>query len=654
MKTKNKIVALALLLISTIGLNAQEIDYANYIWDFEPSFESPKVEGDLSEVILKNKRVLEYVFEPTGFFQYDLSHQVIYIASEAGVEDNNKVYLSTAGDEQVIYQRARVVNSKGEIIEFDDLDIEEGVNEESGYSYKYFALDGLDIGSFVELIFLIKKADMYNGVRTTFQGFNPTMNIEFDLIAPDGLFFAFNSLNGFPEVKFDTTLDEKNYWDVLVDSIPAYQSEEMSYSTPNLQGVIYKLTENQYSGARDITSYGEVAKSYYDFCYNSLSKKDKKAIKKLIKSIGITDDMSDLEKIQKFEHHLKENYAVIDYVPSEFANIKALIKNKASNGSTFNRLYASALKEMEIKHQIVLTTDRTNLRFDQEFEAYNYLQSTLFYLPNENKYLDPTESSYRLGFISAENTNNYGLFIRELKIGDITSGIGKIKFIKPLASSESQNNHFVKVDMTVDPFEPEIAFEQHMSGYYSTFLQTSYSQLSEDEKERVNESLVEMVTMEKNEAEIELENATAEDFGYKPLILKTTVSSLKFTEKAADKIIFKVGELIGAQSELYNDKPREHAVESSFNREYIRKIEVALPQDYDVSNLEKLAFDVALEDGTAFFKSSYKVENNVLIIEVSEIYSRINFSLEEFEDYKRVVNAAADFNKVVIYLTKKA
>lgn len=651
---KASLLVLMSIMLSTNALGQGEIDYKEYVWDYEPKFDVPKVDGDYSEIIVKDKRVLEFVFEGRGFYQYDLRHEVTYIASEAGVEDNNKIYLTTSDDDEVIYQRARVINSKGELIKFDEKDIEEGQDEESGYTYKYFALDGLDIGSFVELQFLIKKTGMHNGIRKSFQRTVPKRNFDFEFICPESLVFSFNSLNNFPEVEFDTTMSEKNYWKVSLDSIPAYEDEPMSYTTPNLQGVVYKLSENHYSGAKDIGSYGSVAKNYFSFVYESVEKSDQKAIKKFLKSLGVKKDMKEEEKILMVENHLKQNFAILPFVNPELSGVKNLLENKASDESSFIRLYANAFKQLGIKHQIVLTSDRSNLRFDKKFESYNYLQSTFFYFPDLDLFLDPSSPGLRLGFIPSENTNNYGLFIRELKIGDIVSGIGKVKYIKALHEDKSQNNHFVKVDMTEDPFEPEISFEQHMSGYYSSFLQTSYSLLSEDEKERVDESLVEMVTLEQSETDLEILNATSADFGKTPMILKATVNSLKFTEKAGDKIIFKIGELIGPQTEMYNEKPRVHDVETDFNRKYVRVIEVDLPEDYEVSNLEKLNFDVALEDGTAIFKSNYKVEGNKLTVEVDEYYSRIDFKVEEFEDYKKVINAAADFNKVVIYLSKKS
>jgi hypothetical protein len=558
--------------------SAQDIEYKDYSWDTEPKFEVPVTEGDESEFVVKEKRVLEYVFEGNYFFQYDLKHTVTYIASEAGVEENNKIYLTTRSDQEVIYQKARVINSKNEVIEFDENDIQEGEDEESGLVFNYFALDGLDIGSFVELQFLVKKNSSHSGSRVLLQSTVPKKNVEFELIAPNHLIFDFLPLNGLPALEQDTTLESKNYWKLKMATVPKFEIEEIAYVTANLMGLVYKLNKNYYTGQSDLTSYGEAAKNYYEGIYGSTSKSEKKKVKKLLKKIGISDKMSDTDKILSLENHLKAAYAIYPNVQPQYQGIGALLENKASDRQSFIRLYALAFEQLEISHQLVLTSDRTSLPFNKEFEAYNYLQSTLFYFTDLDKYLDPEATQLRLGYVPSEYMNNYGLFIKPLNIGGITTGLGKVKFIKALGNELTANNHYVKVDMTEDPFEPVVDYELRMSGYYSSFIQTIYDLLSDDERERLNESLVEMVATEKTDAELTVENGNAESFGKKPMILKATVSSTDVCEKAGNKVIFKIGQLIGRQVELYNEKPRQLPVQSDYNRTYYREIVVQLPE----------------------------------------------------------------------------
>ncbi len=648
-----KSILLSLVLIATFYTSNAEnsnIDNINYSWEENPKFDVPVTEEDYSEVIIKDKNVIEFIIESGRFLQYDLNHLVTYISSESGVEDNNKIYLSTYDSETVIFQKARVINSAGQVIEFDKKDIKEGVDEQSGYGFQYFALDGLDIGSFVETITLTKRPAKYNGHKKTLQTSVPKLNMDFELICPDNLLFTFLSTNGLEEVKLDTTLNDKNYYRLNKDNMEIHEFEPISYGASNLQSVVYKLDENTASGATNMTTYTSVARNYFSYMYDDFPKSDVKAINSLIKQVGIKNDMSSAQKIERLESHLKENFAVLPYVLPEYQSISALLENKASDENTFVKLYANAFKIMDIQHEIVLTSDRTSNKFNEDFEANNFLQTAFFYFPKLDQYLSPEADYLRLGFVPWELTETYGLFVRPLKTKAGELGAGKIRFIDALDETKSAYNHYITVDMTEDPFEPIIDFDVQLSGYMSSFLQTAYEFLSDDEKEKTDESLIDMVAPGSDEAEIKVVNGEAALFGKKPLSLQVKTTSLNFTEKAGNKVLFKVGELIGEQTELYNEEPRKALIENDYNRTFDREIIVKLPEDYEVSNLDKLNFDNSMPDETAVFKSSYTLEDNVLTITIHEYYSRINFSVDEFEDYKKVINAAADFNKVILYL----
>ena len=74
-----------------------------------------------------------------------------------------------------------------------------------------------------------------------------------------------------------------------------------------------------------------------------------------------------------------------------------------------------------------------------------------------------------------------------------------------------------------------------------------------------------------------------------------------------------------------------------------------------MGNLEALKINETYEaDGViqAQFISDYTFENNVVKVIIDEYYNRVDWPVDLFEDYKRVINAAADFNKVVLYIEK--
>ena len=275
----SSIMTILMVFVTCLNVWAQNksIDYLDYKWEDKPSYKAPIEKEDFSEIVIKDKTAVEYVLEKGSFLQYDFEHKIIYIAGELGVEENNKIYLSTYDFEEVIFQKARVINAAGQIIEFNKKDIKEAVDEQSGYSFQYFALDGLDIGSFVETIFLTKKPAKYSGAQKTLQSTVPKKNVEFELICPDNLLFAFLSTNGMEAVQLDTTLNDKNYYRLSISKMEEHEYEPISYGDANLKSVVYKLDANTASGATDMTTYATVANNYCSYMYDDFSKSDEKS-----------------------------------------------------------------------------------------------------------------------------------------------------------------------------------------------------------------------------------------------------------------------------------------------------------------------------------------------------------------------------------------
>ena len=56
---------------------------------------------------------------------------------------------------------------------------------------------------------------------------------------------------------------------------------------------------------------------------------------------------------------------------------------------------------------------------------------------------------------------------------------------------------------------------------------------------------------------------------------------------------------------------------------------------------------------TMAFTSRYELKDGVITVKVDEYYNQIAYPLEEFEMYRSVINAAADFNKIVLILVKQ-
>ncbi|RYZ40358.1 MAG: hypothetical protein EOP49_29605 [Sphingobacteriales bacterium] len=86
-----------------------------------------------------------------------------------------------------------------------------------------------------------------------------------------------------------------------------------------------------------------------------------------------------------------------------------------------------------------------------------------------------------------------------------------------------------------------------------------------------------------------------------------------------------------------------------------RKISIVVPEGYKIANPEAVrlkAEHLAGDKPTMGFISDYKLDGNKMEITISEFYNQLIYPLTDIEIYKKVVNAAADFNKVVLVFEK--
>ena len=85
-------------------------------------------------------------------------------------------------------------------------------------------------------------------------------------------------------------------------------------------------------------------------------------------------------------------------------------------------------------------------------------------------------------------------------------------------------------------------------------------------------------------------------------------------------------------------------------------IKIAIPEGYKITNLEDLNMDVFSENGdekTMEFTCAYEVNGNILTVTCNEYYNEIRIPLSRYEEFRSVINAAADFNKITLVFEKK-
>src|SRR5690606_25900943 len=137
-------------------------------------------------------------------------------------------------------------------------------------------------------------------------------------------------------------------------------------------------------------------------------------------------------------------------------SLAKIIKAKQANQSELLLLYLAVFDHLGIDRQIVLTSNRYRLPFDPDFESYENLSELLFYFPDVDKYMSPTEIEYRIPLFPEQLGHTDGLFIRKREFGGVATGIGEIRFIKLPDSEDTKDFTDITVDFTKNIDAPTI------------------------------------------------------------------------------------------------------------------------------------------------------------------------------------------------------
>ncbi len=642
----------ALLCIAPLLLAQESPFYKDYSWEKNPKF-SVKASDTTTIVGLKDKIVSEFIYEGENFLEYFLEHKALWLNSDDRIEEYNKIYLPYSNSSELIISKARVIKPNGEIVELDDSKILTAEDEETQRVYKFFAFEGIEKGSIIEYYYLIKRVPEYSGKRLIFQTYYDKNDVSFDLYSPSNLVFQFKSFNDLPEVSKDTLSEKKLHWTMYAPELSGLEKESQSPYNASRASVIYKLDQNLSNNTKNITSYSKVAQNLYTYYYAKIDKKVQRKLNKFLDAADVKSGMETDKMLRTLESYIKTNiyYSQADNVGND---LESVLDKKVAGSKGIMTLFISLFNTLDVRHELILTSDRQDLKFDREFEAHTYLNEFLFYFPKTDKYLAPRDFDSRYGFPPAYLTDTYGLHIKEVALGDFKSATAKIEYINPVPAEETIDKMII--DVNFDPKDltlNSIKLDHSMTGYYALYIQPYVNLIPEENKTKLLEEFAKRLDENAVIKNKKMQNADPALFGIKPLQFKIDFESEAFVEKAGNRYLFKVGDLIGRQIQMYQENERKLPLENEFTRTYDRTINIKIPEGYRVVNAEDININHSLsQDGkkVLVFRSSYEINGEILKITADEFYKINKISKEFFEDYRKVINSAADFNKVTLIL----
>lgn len=610
----------------------------------------------IDEIEVLDEQVVEFTYDKEGnLFEYYYIHQVTYVNSDNAIDRNNKIYINSPRITELVSYDVRVVLPNGSMKSMGKDALKEGTTEDK-QKINYFAVSGAEKGGYIEYYYLVKRNANISGYMQNFQGGAEKAKIIFKVISPENLIFTSKSFNGFAELKADSSLSERNMLMGEISNVKKIEGESFGNEKGNAMKVVYQLYFNTAKGKKNPFNYGLVSQGLFENICNTISKNELKEINKMLKQSDIKFAPTEEAKIRAVENYVKKTFNFMEAEDERLQNIESIVKVGALNETGALRIIYHMINQLGIEQEIVVTSNRYKNHFDKDFESYVFLTDYLLYFPKIDKYLSPFSQAYRLGLVPYGFVENYGLFIKKVSIGDINTGAGKVKFINARLAKETQHNMYITAQMDNSGDSLNIDFKIEYTGYYAQNFQPYFDFVATDKIKEFEESIVKSLNENITIKKIKIENKGADNLMVNPLIVNSNLTSSHFLSKAGNKILLKFGDLIGPQSELYQENNRALPIENDYNREYHREITFIVPDGYTVKNANDLTMSVQPfkgEGDAASFTSSYRIEGNKLILKSDEYYNIINLPLKSYENFRAVVNAAANFNKIVLVLEKK-
>lgn len=645
-----------LIIIGVCILNiaqAQDPVYKKYTWSATPKIhELTEQEKEFNYIRLKQKVIFEYVYEASGeLVVYETIHDIIHFNNEKGIEDMYKIYVPLGRVLEEMDLKARTITPDGKVISLNKSNIKKVDNLEDQGPFIIFAMEGIEKGGEIEFIYTNKKTpNIYFSWKLQDDKMKKDINV--DIYSPDNLVFEAKGYNGFPEFVTDTVIEDKNHISSSIAVIDALNEEKYAFYEANKMRFDVQLTYNLGKTKTRLYSWESAGVDFYNTIF-TFSKAEQKSVEKLMSKLDINKLNSEEAKIRALEVWIKSNIGLNE--ESDSNPIDKMLDVKYGNELSLEKFYVCAAQLLKIPVEAVLTSSRTKRRFDPTFPSYNSFQEYLLYFPSFGKFLSADNYSSRIGYPPPELAGNKGLFVKETVVGDLKTGVSKVKDITFTPVEFSSNNIDAKVSFADGTFLPTIIYSHSFMGYPAAYTQPAIPYMNDTQKAQFLDDMAKHPGKETIVKKVSAKGTDTKDILLNPLIIESTIETPQLIENAGNKILFKVGDLIGPQVELYQDKKRQLDGEILYAHSFGRKIEITIPNGYKIKNPEAVKIDKKYTvDGKdlSVFVSNYTMQGNTLIIDVFEDYKVLIYPKEQIEAWKAVINAAADFNKAVLIFEK--
>ena len=636
-----------IIILFTYTINSYSQYYKDYKWEKEPNIVDIAVDNiNDSSVGIFEKTIVEFIsgkFSNT-IIKYETHHYQIKVLNDKGISRHSNIVIPMNEVINLIDIKVRIVNENGELSEFDSKTISELDDFESSTNFKNFHLAGVKNNSTIEVLYTLEKQYNIHGNKILQKSYSIKKS-EFLLIPgpTEGIIKTY----GVDSKVKDTLIRTYPIKIIEIDDIPSIIDEEYATAIANRQRLSFQCPlpddnmnqedywENIVSNISPIMFPKNIHPKIFETSSELIQKNEKN-----VYNIA-----------NKIDDYIKNHFTISENNNASLNNIDYILTNKTSNDFSIIRVYTQLLTAAGINYEILITANRYYNRFDSEFFDPNMLREFLIYFPEEKKYIAPNRLEYRIGEAPFDLLGNYGIYIDRLS---------NFYFSEIIQSDKSYSR--IKRNITLDferKFKKVIIDEyQEYSGHWATNNRSMLNFSDEKGLAAFEDYLTATGIANKKVLNYDIINGELFQKNYNtPFIVNSKISTESLTTKIENEYVVKIGNVIGMQSQLYEEIDRYHPIEITYPNQYDYRIVVKIPKGYIIEGLEGLIFNKnyisLMGNKICKFESNYEINENELVISIQEFYKNLRYQKNRYNEFRDIINSASDFHNTSIKFIKK-
>ena len=564
--------------------------------------------------------------------------------NDKGVSKHSNIIIPMNEVINLIDIKVRIIDENGELSEFDNNTISELDDFENSANFKNFHLAGVKTNSTIEVLYTLEKQYNIHGNKILQKSFSIKKSEFFLIPGPTQGIIKTYSVDS--KVR-DTIINTYPAKTIKAVDIPAIIDEEYATAIANRQRLSFQCPlpddnmnqedywENIVSNISPIMFPKNIHPKIFEISSELIQKNE-------INEYNIANNIDD---------YVKNNFTISENDNVSLNNINYILENNTSNDFSIIQVYTQLLTAAGINYEIVITSNRYYNRFDSEFFDPNMLREFLIYFPKEKKYIAPNRLEYRIGEAPFDLLGNYGIYIDRLL---------DFYFSEIIQSDQSYSRikRNIKVEFERKLKKIVIDEYQEYSGHWAINNRSLLHFSDEEGLAAFKDYLTATGIENKKVINYEIINAELFQKNYNtPFIVNSKISTESLTTKIKNGYEVKIGNVIGMQSQLYEEIDRFHPIEITYPNQYDYRIVVKIPKGYIIRGLEGLVFNKSyislMGNKICKFESNYEINETELVISIQEFYKTLRYQKNRYNEFRDVINSASDFYNTSIKFMKK-